>query len=89
MLVGGMTHYGYTNSADVGHGFHSPAGSQPVIFVRLLAKNHLDSMGCLCSIVCFYFGFGWCLGGVLLLQLQGELDALTSGKQLQMLGDPV
>ena len=88
MLVSGMTHSGHTNSADVGHGFRSPVGSPAVTFVRLLAKIHLGDMGCLCSIVCFFFGFGLCLEDMLLLQLPGELDALPSGKQLQVLGDP-
>ena len=88
MLVGGMTRSGHTNSADVGHGFRSLGGSQAVTFERLLAEIHLSDMGCLCSVVCFCFGFGWWLEDVLLSQLPGELDALPSGKQLQMLGDP-
>ena len=88
MLVGGMTHSGHTNSADVGHGLRSLAGSQAVTFERLLAEIHLSDMGCLCSAVCFCFGFGLWLEDVLLSQLPGELDVLPSGKQLQMLGDP-
>ena len=90
MLVGGMIHSGHTNSADVGNGFRLPVGSQAVTFERLLAKIHLSDMGCLCSVVCFCygFGFGWCLEDVLLLQLPGELGALPSGKQLRRLGDP-
>ena len=86
MLVSGMIHYGHINPANVGHGFCLPAGSQAVSLVCLLAKIHLDDMGYLCSVVCF--GFGWCLEGMLLLQLPGELGALPFGKQLQMLGDP-
>ena len=88
MLVGGMTHSGHTYCADVGHGFRSPVGSQAMKFERLLAKNHLSDMGCLCSVVCFCFGFGWWLEDMLLSQLPGELDAVPSGKQLRMLGDP-
>ena len=88
MLVGAMTHSGPTNSANVGHGFHSLGGSQAVTFERLLAEIHLSDMGCLCSVVCFCFGFGLWLEDVLLSQLPGELDALPSGKQLRMLGDP-
>ena len=86
MLVGGVTHSGHTNSADVGHSFRSPVGSQAVTIVCLLAKIHLGDMGCLCSVVCFCFcfGFGWRLEGVLLSQLPGEVDALPSAKQLQM-----
>ena len=87
MLVGGMNRSGHTNSADVSHGFRLLVGSQAVTFERLLAEIHLSDMGCLCS-VCFCFGFGLWLEGVLLSQLPGELDALPSGKQLQMLGDP-
>ena len=86
MLVGGMTRSGHTNSADVGHGFRSLGGSQAVTFERLLAEIHLSDMGCLCSVVCFCFGL-W-LEDVLLSQLPGKLEALPSGKQLQMLGDP-
>ena len=88
ILVGGMTHYGHTSSANVSHSFHSPAGSQAVTFVRLLAKIHFDDMGCLCSVVFFYFGCGWCLKVVFLSQLTGKLDALPSGNQLQLLGYP-
>ena len=88
MLVGGMTRSGHTNSADVGHGFRSLGGSQAVTFERLLAEIHLSDMGCLCSVVCFCFGFGLWLEDVLLSQLPGELDTLPSGKQLRMLGDP-
>ena len=88
MLVGGITHYGHTNFAAVGHGLCLPASSQAVTFARLLVKICLGDMGCLCSIVCFCFGCDGCLEGVLLSQLSGELDALLSGKQLQMLGDP-
>ena len=83
-----MTRSGHTNSADVCHGFRLLGGSQAVTSERLLVKNHLDYMGCLCSVVCFCFGFGLWLVGVLLSQLPGELDALPSGTQLQMLGDP-
>ena len=86
MLVSGMTHSGHTNSADVGHGFRLLAGSQAVKFVCLLAKIHLDDMGCLCIVVCFCFGCGWCLEGMLLSHLPSKLDALPSGKQLEMLG---
>ena len=88
MLVTGMTHYDLTNSAIIVHGFHLPVGRQAVTFVRLLAKIHLGARGCLCSVVCFCFGFGWSLEDVLLSQLPGELDTLPSGKQLQLLGDP-
>ena len=88
MLVGGMTRSGHTNSADVGHGFRLLVGNQAVTFVRLLAKIHLGDMGHLCSIVCFCFGFGLCSEDMLLLQLPGKVDALLSGKHLQMLGDP-
>ena len=88
MLVGGMTHLGHTNYADVGHGFHLPVGSQSTTFVHLLAKIHLGDMGCLVSVVCFCFGFSLWLEDMLLSQLPGELVALPSGKQLQMLGDP-
>ena len=88
MLVGGRTHSGRTNSADVCHGFRLLGGSQAVTFERLLVKIHLDDMGCLCSVVCFCFGFGLWLEDVLLSQLPGELDALPSGMQLQMLGGP-
>ena len=90
MLVGGMTHSGHTNSADVGHGFRSLEGSQAVTFERLLAEIHLSDMGCWCSVVCFCFTFSfdlW-LEDMLLSQLPGELDALPSDKQLQMLRDP-
>ena len=88
MLVGGMTRSGHTNSADVGHAPPPPPPPPPVTFERLLAEIHLSDMGCLCSVVCFCFGFGWCLEDVLLSQLPGKLDALPSGKQLRMLGDP-
>ena len=88
MLVGSMTRYGNTNSADVSHGFRLLVGSQAVAFECLLAEIHLSDMGCLCSVVCFCFGFGWSLEDVLLSQLPGELDALPSGKQLRTLGDP-
>ena len=84
MLVSGMTHSGHTNSADVGHGFCLLVGSQAVTFERLLAEIHLSDMDCLCSVVCFCFGCGWCLEGMLLSRLPGELDTLPSGKQLQM-----
>ena len=80
MLVGGMTHSSHTNSADVGHGFRSPVGSQAVRFERLLAKIHLSDMGCWCSAVCFCFDFDWRLKDVFLSQLPGKLDALPSGK---------
>ena len=53
MLVGGMTHSGHTNSADVGHGFRSLGGSQAVTFERLLAEIHLGDMGCLCMLFVF------------------------------------
>ena len=49
---------------------------------HMLAEIHLSDMGCLCSVVCFCFGL-W-LEDVLLSQLPGKLDALPSGKQLQM-----
>ena len=88
MLVGSMMRSGHTNSADVGHGFRSLVGSQAVTFERLLVETHLSNMGCLCSVICFCFGCGWSLEDVLLSQLPGELDALPSGKQLRMLGDP-
>ena len=88
MLVGGMTRSGHTNSADVGHGFRSLGGSQAVTFEGLLAEIHLSDMGCWCSVICFCFSFGFWLEDVLLSQLPGELDALPSGKQLRMLGDP-
>ena len=87
MLVGGMTHSGYTSSANVGHSFRLPVDSKALTFVHLLAKIHLDDMGCLGSVVCFCFGCGWYLEGVLLSQLPGKLDALPYGMQLQMLGD--
>ena len=86
MLVGGMTRPGHTNSADVGHSFRLLVGSQAVTFERLLAEIHLSDMACLFSVVCFCFGL-W-LEDVLLSQLPGELDALPSGTQLRMLGDP-
>ena len=66
MLVGSMTHSGHTNSADVCHGFRLLVGSQAVTFERLLVETHLSDMGCLCSVVCFCFGFGWSLEDVLL-----------------------
>ena len=88
MLVGSMTHSGHTSSANVGDGLRLLVGSQAVTFECLLAKIHLGDMGCLCSVVCFCFGFGWWLEDVLLSQLPGKLDALPSGKQLRMLGDP-
>ena len=88
MLVGSMTRSGHTNSADVSYGFRLLIGSQVVAFVSLLAKIHLGDMCYLCSIVCLCFDCGWCLEGVLLSQLPSKLDALRSGKQLQMLGDP-
>ena len=81
-----MTRSGHTNSADVGHGFRLLVGSQAVTFERLLAEIHLSDMGCLCSVVCF--GFGWWWEDMLPSQLPGKLDALPSGKPLQMLGDP-
>ena len=86
MLVGGMTRSSHTNSADVGHGFRSLGGSEAVTFERLLAEIHFNDMGCLCSVVCFCFG--WSLEDRLLSQLPGKLDALPSGKQLRVLGDP-
>ena len=79
MLVSGMTRSGHTNSANVGHGFRLLGGSQAVTFERLLAENHLSDMGCLCSVICLCFGFGWCLEDVLLLQLPGKLGTLLSG----------
>ena len=82
MLVGSMTRSGHTNSADVGHGFLLLVGSQAVTFEHLLAEIHLSDVGCLCSIVCFCFGFGWSLEDLLLSKLPGKLDALPSGKQV-------
>ena len=88
MLVSGITYYGRTSFANVGHSFCLLVGSQAVTFECLLAEIHLSDMGCLCSVICCRCGFGWCLEDVLLSQLPGKLDALPSGKQLQMLGDP-
>ena len=83
-----MTHSGHTNSANVGHGFCLLVSSQEVTFECLLAKIHLGDMVVCVVLFVFVLVFGWCLEDVLLSQLPGELDALPSGKQLRMLGDP-
>ena len=74
----------HNNSADVDHSFHMPANSQEATFACLLAKNYLDDMGCCCSVVCFCFGC-WCfLEDMFQSKLPSGLDALPSGRQMEM-----